>query len=67
MNAQDYIVIRKLGKPLMNFKARLSHSISIWLLFFGRLEDSCYEAMFLVNFLPFSMHQCYFFLIYVCF
>lgn len=37
-NAQDYMPIRKMGKPLMIFKARVSLVISIWLLFLGDLK-----------------------------
>lgn len=37
-NVQDNMPIRKIGKPLIIFKARLSLVISIWLLFLGDLK-----------------------------
>lgn len=48
-NAPDYMPIRKMGKPLMLFKARLTHFYLA--IIFGRLEDSFYQGMFPDNFL----------------
>lgn len=48
-NAQDYLPVRKIGKPLLTFKARLSIAISIWLLLLGDLKIPFAKECFLIT------------------